>query len=99
MKRPGLTGAMLALFWVVALVPAPAFAAPRNATAKRNVDLREHPTDGKTPVDVAVGLYITNFVGIDETRETFEVGGYLTAKWIDPRRSLPADAAAVVPAH
>jgi len=42
-------------------------------------------------VDVAVGLYVTNFVGIDETRESFEVGGYLTAKWLDPRLALPAE--------
>ena len=53
--------------------------------AKPKVDLRQHPTGGTTPVNVAVGLYVTNFVGIDETRESFEVGGYLTAKWMDPR--------------
>ena len=93
MKRPGLTGAVLAVFWVLALVAAPAFAAPRKAAAKPDVDLRQHPTDGKTPVDVAVGLYVTNFVGIDETRESFEVGGYLTAKWMDPRLVVPSDQA------
>jgi len=99
MKRPGLTGtltgAMLTAFWVL-LVSAPACAAPRNTTtmAKPKVDLRQHPTGGTTPVDVAVGLYVTNFVGIDETRESFEVGGYLTAKWLDPRLALPTDATA-----
>src|SRR5882757_590670 len=99
MKRPGLTGtltgAMLTVFWVL-LVSASACAAPRNTTtmAKPKVDLRQHPTGGTTPVDVAVGLYVTNFVGIDETRETFEVGGYLSAKWLDPRLALPADATA-----
>jgi hypothetical protein len=91
---------MLAVFWVLALVVAPACAAPRNTTtmAKPKVDLRQHPTGGTTPVDVAVGLYVTNFVGIDETRESFEVGGYLTAKWLDPRLALPADATSDVPA-
>jgi hypothetical protein len=102
MKRSGLTGtltgAMLAAFWVL-LVSAPACAAPRNMTtmAKPKVDLRQHPTGGTTPVDVAVGLYVTNFVGIDETRESFEVGGYLTAKWLDPRLALPADSASAAP--
>ena len=102
MKRPGLSGtlsgAMLAVFWVLVLVAAPAFAAPRSTTTKSKVDLRQHPTGGKTPVDVAVGLYVTNFVGIDETRESFEVGGYLTAKWLDSRLALPADAASDAPA-
>ena len=60
-----------------------------NATAtKPAVDLRRSPTGGKGPVDVSVGLYITNFVGIDETRETFEVGGFLTGQWQDPRLAL-----------
>ena len=50
-----------------------------NATAtKPTVDLRQSPTGGKAPVDVSVGLYVTNFVAIDDFRETFEVGGFLT---------------------
>jgi Neurotransmitter-gated ion-channel ligand binding domain len=106
MKRRGLggtltgtlTGAMLAVFWALVLMAAPACAAPRNTTTKPTLDLRQHPTGGKTPVDVAVGLYVTNFVGIDETRESFEVGGYLTAKWLDPRLALPPDAASDAPA-
>ena len=38
-----------------------------------------------------MGLYITNLVAIDETRETFEVGGFLTAQWQDPRLALPGN--------
>lgn len=91
MKRPGWSGAMLAVFWVLLLVAAPALAAPRTMTTKPAVDLRLHPTGGKTPVEIAVGLFVTNFVGIDETRESFEVSGYLTAKWMDPRLAVPAD--------
>lgn len=90
-----LTGAMLAVFWALVLAT-PALAALHNTSPK--VNLRQHPTGGTTPVDVAVALYVTNFVGIDETRESFEVGGYLTAKWLDPRLALPADAASDVPA-
>jgi hypothetical protein len=40
-----------------------------------------------------VGLYVTNFVAIDETHETFEIDDYLTGKWMDPRLALPADQA------
>jgi hypothetical protein len=91
MKRPGWSGAMLAVVWVLALVATPAFAGPRKTATMPTVDLRQHPTDGKTPIEIAVGLYVTNFVGIDETRESFEVSGYLTAKWMDPRLAVPAD--------
>lgn len=98
MKRPGLSGAMLAVLGLLMSVVTPAYAASGKAAMKPDTDLRQHPTGGKTPVDVAVGLYVTNFVGIDETRESFEVGGYLTAKWTDPRLSLPADAASDAPA-
>lgn len=90
MRRAVFSGAMRAMLWVVVFVAAPAFAATGRAAAKPVVDLRPHPT-GKTPVDVSVGLYITNFVAIDETRESFEVGGYLTAKWRDPRLALSED--------
>ncbi len=54
-------------------------------------DLHEHPTGGATPVEVSVGLFLTNLVSIDETRESFEAGGYLVAKWKDPRLALPAN--------
>jgi hypothetical protein len=57
---------------------------PDGGGTKPQVDLRRHPTGGKTPVTVAVGLYVTNLVAIDETRENFEVGSYLTGKWQDP---------------
>jgi hypothetical protein len=55
------------------------------------VDLRKPPSERKTPVEVSVGLYITNFVAIDETRESFEVGGFLTGQWHDPRLVLRED--------
>jgi hypothetical protein len=86
MRRAGFAAAVLTLLCGAALC------APANA-----VDLRQHPTAGKIPVKVAVGLYITNFIAIDETRENFEVGGYLTAKWVDPRLALPAAEAKAAP--
>jgi hypothetical protein len=84
---------MLTVFWVLWFAASPASAAFHKRSTQPAVDLRQHPTQGKSPVEVAVGLYITNLVAIDETRETFEVGGYLTAKWLDPRLALPPDAA------
>jgi hypothetical protein len=69
---------------------APQLWAAKTTDTKPAVDLRQSPTGGKAPVDVSVGLYITNFVAIDESRETFEVGGFLTGQWQDPRLVLPA---------
>jgi hypothetical protein len=68
----------------------PGVFAAEGSKEKHETDLRAPPTDGKTPIDVAVGLYVTNFVAIDETRETFEVGGYLIGRWNDPRLALAA---------
>ena len=83
MQRRTFYRAELGLFCLLAFAVAPAlWAAPA-------VDLRQSPTGGKGPVEVSVGLYITNFVAIDETRETFEVGGFLTGRWQDPRLALP----------
>jgi hypothetical protein len=85
--------ATLAMLWLAAGASLSAAANPRAAgvPANPNSDLRQHPMGGKTPVEVSVGLYVTNLISIDETRETFEVGGYLTAKWRDPRLALPPD--------
>jgi hypothetical protein len=89
-------GGRLPMIWLVVLASAvtPAFAASHVEPKKLSVNLHQSPTDGKTPVLVSLGLYVTNLVAIDETRETFEVGGYLKAKWQDPRLALPADATA-----
>src|SRR5437868_4436638 len=84
---------LLALAGIVASsgaeIPAHGAEGPKKPT--HDVDLHEHPTNGAMPVEVSVGLYVTNLVSIDETRESFEVGGYLMAKWKDPRLALPAD--------
>src|SRR5271155_3203448 len=82
--------AMLAMMCVVGLelVGLPGLFAAEGTKEKHEVDLRGHPTGCKAPVDVSVGLYVTNFVAIDETRETFEVGGYLIGRWNDPRLAL-----------
>jgi hypothetical protein len=76
---------------VLALSFASACQAANGAGTKPAVDLRLPPTTGHGPVDVSVGLYITNLVAVDETRETFEVGGFLTGRWQDPRLALPGN--------
>jgi hypothetical protein len=65
--------------------------AAENVKSGHEIDLHEHPTGGKTPIEVSIGLYLTNLVSIDETRESFEAGGYLVAKWKDPRLALAND--------
>ena len=92
-KRHIFFAAALAVFCVMQRISpaAPANSGANRGTANPSVDLREHPTRGKTPVDVSVGLYLMNLVAVDETRETFEIAGYLAAKWRDPRLVLPAN--------
>jgi hypothetical protein len=65
--------------------------AANGAGTKPAMDLLLPPTNGHGPVEISVGLYITNLVAIDETRETFEVGGFLTGRWQDPRLALPGN--------
>jgi hypothetical protein len=40
-------------------------------------------TDGQTAV--AINLFISDILSIDEKEETFEVDGFLSAEWVDPR--------------
>jgi hypothetical protein len=65
---------------------------PSEKQKVENVELLQPPSFGGQSVEVAVALYVTDFVAIDETKETFEVSGYLTAKWKDPRLALPTGA-------
>lgn len=62
---------------------------------RHEVDLLDHPTGGKTPIEVSIGMYVTNLVSIDETRESFEAGGYIEAQWKDPRLAVSADGTSV----
>lgn len=40
--------------------------------------------DGK-PVQVRVGLFLTNLIDVDEVKELFQISGYLFMTWKDPR--------------
>ncbi len=90
-KRRIFLNATWVVFCLAATVSVTVAASPGSDGARpaSDVNLRQHPTGGKTPVDVSVGLYVTNLVSVDETAESFEVGGYLTAMWNDPRLALP----------
>ncbi len=90
MNRSTLLHRLLLCFTLTMFSGASTFSATQSPPQKPPLDLRQHPTNGKTPIQVSLGLYITNFVAIDETRESFEVAGYLTGKWQDPRLILPA---------
>jgi len=89
-------GGLAVLCLALASMATSACFAASHIAQKSQVDLRKSPANGKTPVVVSVGLYITNLVAIDEARETFEVGGYLKGTWSDPRLALPAGE---TPAH
>src|SRR5262249_48153349 len=85
------SGAMLFCAFVLICNVASAQKPAMGRNANKGVDLRQHPMGGKSPVEVALGMHITNLVSIDETRESFEVVCYLMAKWKDWR--LAADPA------
>lgn len=79
-------------FFVVLTSFGAAFPLASAEAKKPSIDLRQHPTGGKTPIEISVGLYLTDLVAIDESRETFEVTGYLFGKWRDPRlQGAPSD--------
>jgi hypothetical protein len=89
MRRIVFASIVCLVYAMMPVIPVAAATEPgTNKETKPVVDLRKHPTGGMTPIDVAVGLYITNLVAIDETKESFEVGGYLTAQWTDPRLAV-----------
>jgi Neurotransmitter-gated ion-channel ligand binding domain len=93
MNRSLLYVAERAVFCVLllAFVALPLSQAAKVSEKKPDVDLRKHPTGGKTPIDVSLGFYLTNVVAIDESRESFEVAGFLTAQWLDPRLALAGE--------
>ncbi len=62
---------------------------PPKTAPHESVDLRQHPFARRQPVEVTIGIYITNLALVEETREEVETDGYLTLDWRDPRLALP----------
>lgn len=60
------------------------FPATRQTITANNSLLEPPPNQGK-PVEVTVGLYIANLVNIDQTKESYDLSGYLFATWKDTR--------------
>ncbi len=58
--------------------------ATRQVTTSDNSLQKLPPNQGK-PVEVAIGVYIFNLARIDQTTETYNLSGYLSAKWTDSR--------------
>ena len=48
-------------------------------------ELQTPPLQDGNPVAVAISIHIFNLASIDEVRQQFELDGYLTAHWNDPR--------------
>ena len=46
------------------------------------------PPDTTKPTEVKIDLYIIDILEIDEKMDTYEVDGFLSAEWIDPRQSF-----------
>jgi len=61
------------------------------SAGQNTIDLHGHPFHGKKQIEVSVGLYISNLAVVEETREQFEVEGYFTVEWDDPRLALPEE--------
>jgi hypothetical protein len=73
-----------ALVWISALAPRVARAQEEGSAATTEQDFAPPVRDGR-PVDVKVGIYVTNLAAVDEVRERFQVNGYLAETWNDPR--------------
>ena len=93
MTKPGETGGWRSagagrlLTWTVAaallcvLTPALVQAAGIQA----DTGLLTPPIVGNQPVNVKVGLFLTNLIEVDEVKEMFHISGYLFMTWKDPR--------------
>ncbi|MCT7948973.1 hypothetical protein NG798_04165 [Ancylothrix sp. C2] len=61
-----------------------------NKGGEKDEDLTTLPPNGGKPVEVSVGVHITNFAAIDEAKENYEVVGYLKAAWKDAHLAFDA---------
>jgi Neurotransmitter-gated ion-channel ligand binding domain len=94
-RKPGVGrlskwGAIAALLFVLA----PAIA--RAAGIEADTDLLSAPMVDNRPVNVKVGLFLTNLIDVDEVKELFHISGYLLMTWKDPRLAFSPAAGATV---
>jgi hypothetical protein len=57
-------------------------AAPTGALAETSL---VPPPNSPQPIELRVGIYVVNLVSLNEVENTFEMTGYLTETWTDPR--------------
>jgi hypothetical protein len=61
----------------------PAMAWP--AGVETDTGLLSPPLVDNKPVNVKLGLFLTNLIDVDEVKEQFHISGYLFMTWKDPR--------------
>ncbi|MEG4530127.1 hypothetical protein [Microcoleus sp. D2_18a_D3] len=78
--------------------PAPAPRSTTAATAPTTPPLEtpkaglKSPPNADKPTEVAIGFYLTNIGRINQSDETFDVSGYLSATWQDRRLAFDPNA-------
>ena len=60
-------------------------ATARGAGIETDTGLLSPPRVDNQPVNVKVGLFLTNLIDVDEVKEMFHISGYLFMTWKDPR--------------
>lgn len=70
-------------------LPSASVPPPQQTTAGR--PLPPPTTPRGEPVDVAMGVYLIQVSNLDQINQTFEIEGYLEARWIDPRLAFDAN--------
>ncbi len=57
---------------------------PKPAEKNDTENLKSYPIEAK-PIKVLIGLHISNLANIDQSTESFDIGGYLMYTWRDSR--------------
>ena len=68
----------------IIIAQASTVAQPKPAEKTDPENLKSYPTKAK-PVKVSIGLHMSNLANIDQSTESFDIGGYLLYTWRDPR--------------
>jgi len=87
--------AIVAAALVCILMPAIAQAAGTDASGiVAETGLLTPPMVDHKPVNVKIGLFLTNLIDVDEVKEQFQISGYLFMTWKDPRLAYSSAASA-----
>ena len=78
-RRLSMLGVVLAVLCVSAMARA------QQAGIQVDTGLLSPPLADHKPVNVKVGLFLTDLIDVDEVKEVFNISGYLFMTWKDPR--------------